>query len=157
MRTFVAMLLANLMRSGRACMLPLGLCPSKGASCARIIAGLRALVLCQSHTCSCPSVTGACAPCSVFGLVLTLCPLRWAGGCAWHGLTASALSAPGMHVGDERHSGFECPAFDDIRRGFQHLFYDSRGAMRLLRWHACQKDVASCLLQLLDRIDETLT
>ena len=27
----------------------------------------------------------------------------------------------------------------------------------LLMWHPCQKDVASCLLQLLDRIDETLT
>ena len=64
---------------------------------------------------------------------------------------------PGMHVGDERHYVFECPAFDDIRRGFQHLFDDSHGAMRLLMWHPCQKDVASCLLQLLDRIDETLT
>ena len=28
---------------------------------------------------------------------------------------------PGMHVGDERHYVFECPTFDDIRRGFQHL------------------------------------
>ena len=64
---------------------------------------------------------------------------------------------PGMHVGDERHYVFECPAFDDIRRGFQQLFGDSHGAMRLLMWHPCQKDVASCLLQLLDRIDETLT
>ena len=66
---------------------------------------------------------------------------------------------PGMYVGDERHYVFECPAFDDIRRGFQHLFDDSHGpgAMRLLMWHPCQKDVASCLLQLLDRIDETLT
>ena len=52
---------------------------------------------------------------------------------------------------------FFCPAFDDICRGFQHLFDDSHGAMRLLMWHQCQKDVASCLLQLLDRIDETLT
>ena len=25
---------------------------------------------------------------------------------------------PGMHVGDARHYVFECPAFDDIRRGF---------------------------------------
>ena len=68
-----------------------------------------------------------------------------------------ARVCPGMHVGDERHHVFECPAFDDIRRGFQHLFDDSRGAMRLLMWHPCQKDVASCLLQLLGRIDETLT
>ena len=43
---------------------------------------------------------------------------------------------PGMHVGDERHYVFECPAFDDIRRGFQHLF-DSRGAMRLLSCCCC--------------------
>ena len=49
------------------------------------------------------------------------------------------------------------PCLDAIRRGFQHLFDDSRGAMRLLMWHPFQKDVASCLLQLLDRMDETLT
>ena len=49
------------------------------------------------------------------------------------------------------------PCFDDIRVGFRQLFDDSHGAMRLLMWHPCQKDVASCLLQLLDRIDETLT
>ena len=63
---------------------------------------------------------------------------------------------PGMHLGDERYH-VECPAFDDIRRGFQNLVDDSHGAMRLLMWHPFQKDVASCLLQLLDRIDETLT
>ena len=68
-----------------------------------------------------------------------------------------ARVCPGMRVGDERHYVFECPAFDDIRRGFQHLFDDSHGAMRLLVWHPCQKDVASCLWQLLDRIDETPT
>ena len=56
---------------------------------------------------------------------------------------------PGMHMGDERHCVFERPAFDDIRRGFQHRFDDSHGAMRLLMWHPCQKDVASCWLQLL--------
>ena len=60
-------------------------------------------------------------------------------------------------MGDKRHYVFECHAFDDIRRGFQHHFDDSHGAMRLLMWHPRQKDVASCLLQLLDRIDETLT
>ena len=32
---------------------------------------------------------------------------------------------PGMHAGDERHYVFECPAFHDIRLGFQHLFDDS--------------------------------
>ena len=62
-----------------------------------------------------------------------------------------------MDCSCQRHYVFECPAFDDIRRGFQHLFDDSRGAMRLLMWHPCQKDVAYRLLQLLDRIDETLT
>ena len=36
---FVAMLLADLMRSGRACMLTLGLRPPKGPSCACVIAG----------------------------------------------------------------------------------------------------------------------
>ena len=40
-------------------------------------------------------------------------------------------SCPGMHVGDERHYVFECPAFDDILRGLQHLFDDSHGAMRM--------------------------
>ena len=64
---------------------------------------------------------------------------------------------PAMHVGDERHYVFECPALGDIRLGFQHLFEDSHGDMRLFVWHPYQKDVASCLLQLLDRIDETLT
>ena len=68
-----------------------------------------------------------------------------------------ARACPGMHVGDERHYVFERPAFDDIHRGFQHFFDGSHGAMRLLVWHPCQKDLASCLLQLLDRIDETLT
>ena len=63
---------------------------------------------------------------------------------------------PGMHVDDERHDDSECPAFDDIRHGFQQRFDDSHGAMRLLMWHPCQKDVASQLLQLLDGIDETL-
>ena len=52
--SFVAMLLANLMRSGRAYMLPLGQRPPEGPNCARIIPGLHALVRCQSHTFSCP-------------------------------------------------------------------------------------------------------
>ena len=64
---------------------------------------------------------------------------------------------PGMHVGDERHYDLGCPAFEKIRRGLQHLFDDRCGAMRLVMWHPCQKNVASCLLQLLDRIDETVT
>ena len=51
---------------------------------------------------------------------------------------------PGMmQVGDERHYVFECPAFDDIRRGFQHLFDDSCGAMRLLIWHVMVFDTVS--------------
>ena len=65
---------------------------------------------------------------------------------------------PGMHVGDERHFVCGCTAFDDIRRGVQHLFR-VMGPRRLFMWHPCQKDAASssCLLQLLDRNDETLT
>ena len=51
---FVTMRLANLMRSGRACMLLLDLRPAKGQSCAHTIVGLRALVPCQSRTFSCP-------------------------------------------------------------------------------------------------------
>ena len=90
---FVAMLLANLVRSGRACMLPLDLCPPKGRNCAHIIIGFLTLIPCQSRTFSCPCVTDVCATCFFIGLVLTHCPLRWAGGCAWHGLPASALSA----------------------------------------------------------------
>ena len=42
----LAMLLVKIMRSGRACMLLLGLHPPKGPNCASIIAGLRALVQC---------------------------------------------------------------------------------------------------------------
>ena len=52
---------------------------------------------------------------------------------------------------------FECPVLGDVCRGFQHSFDDSHGAKRLFIWRTCQKDVASCLCQLLDRIDETLT
>ena len=51
---FVMILLADLLRSGRACVLPLGLHPPKGLNFAGIIAGVRALVQCQSHTFSCP-------------------------------------------------------------------------------------------------------
>ena len=64
---------------------------------------------------------------------------------------------PGMHVGDERHYVFDCPSFDDIRMQHSRLFDDSHGAMRLFMWHPHQKGVASCLLQMLDRIDQLLT
>ena len=78
---------------------------------------------------------------------------RYPGWMDWSSLPLSrAPLCPGMQVGDERHSVSECLAFDDIRREFQHLFYDSHGAMRLLMWHPCQKDVALCLLQLLERV-----
>ena len=65
----VAMLLAKMVRSGRAYMLQSGL-----------------------HPFSCPRMTYACIACVVFGLVLAPCPLRRAGGCAWHRLRASAVS-----------------------------------------------------------------
>ena len=38
-----------------------------------------------------------------------------------------------IHVGDERHYVFECPAFNDICCGFRHLFYDSCRAIRPLK------------------------
>ena len=63
----------------------------------------------------------------------------------------------GMHVGDERHYVFDCPSFHDICIRHSRLFDDSYGAMRLLMWHASQKGVASCLLQMLDRVDQLLT
>ena len=62
----------------------------------------------------------------------------------------------GMHLGDERHHVFECPAVEDIRRRYSMLFVDSHRAMRLFMWHPDQKGVAACLLQVLDRIDELL-
>ena len=44
------------------------------------------------------------------------------------------------------------PSFDNIRHGFWHLFCKSHRAMCLLtRDH---QDVASCLVQLLERIDD---
>ena len=39
----------------------------------------------------------------------------------------------------------------------QHLSYDSHGTMRLLMWHPHQKDIASCMLQSLNRVDEIVT
>ena len=72
-------------------------------------------------------------------------------------ITRKCPLCPGMHVGDERHHFFECLAFDDICHGFQHLSYDSHGAMHLFMWHPHQKDGALCLLQLPDGIDEILT
>ena len=53
---------------------------------------------------------------------------------------------PGMHVGDERQYVFECPAFDDIRRGFQQLFDDSHGHHFLRNMDSCMA-VPSLLLQ----------
>ena len=58
----------------------------------------------------------------------------------------------GMHVGDQRHYGLHCPLLGDIRNPHSRLFDDSHEAMRLFVWHRNQKSVASCLLQVLDRI-----
>ena len=63
----------------------------------------------------------------------------------------------GMHAADDGRCAFEFPAFDHICHGFQHLLDDSHWAMHLFMRHPYQKEVASSLLQLLDRIDETLT
>ena len=37
------------------------------------------------------------------------------------------------------------------------IFDDSHGATRLFIWHPHQKGVASCLLQMLDRVDQLPT
>ena len=52
---------------------------------------------------------------------------------------------------------FDCPSFDDIRTRHSSLFDDSHGAMRLFMWHPHRQGVASCLLQMLDRIEQLLT
>ena len=44
------------------------------------------------------------------------CPLKWARGCAWHGLRTSALSGQAC-MWDKRHLAVECATFDDIRHG----------------------------------------
>ena len=159
---FVVMLLANLMRSGRACMLPLGLRPPKGPSCN----------LCMYHRWFARigpvpepyfrlSISARCMRrlfCFRLGAYALPIEMGRRLRMAWDARVCPlCLLCLGMHVGDERHYVLECPAFDDIHRGFQHLFDDSHEAMRLLMWHLCQKDVASCLLQLLGRIDESLT
>ena len=53
----------------------------------------------------------------------------------------------------ERHYVFDCPSFDDIRMLHSRPFDDSHGAMRLFMWHSHQKGVASCLLQMLDKLN----
>ena len=58
-----------------------------------------------------------------------------------------------MHVGNQRHWQFWLPLFDEG----PSFSYDSPEAMRLFMWHLYQKGVASCLLHLLDGIDEFLT
>ena len=102
-----------------------------------------------------------CLFCSWLGAhvyTVSSCPLTWARGCAWHGLHASALSGQACIWG-ERHLAFECPTFDDIRYGFQHLSFDSHGAMRLLMqgfvWHKDQKAVCHCLAAILNVADDS--
>ena len=60
-------------------------------------------------------------------------------------------------MGDERGHDFECPVFVDIRHGFQHLYDDIHGAMRIFMWQSRKKVIALCLMQLLDRIYGILT
>ena len=52
-----------------------------------------------------------------------------------------------MHLGDERHYGFQRLAVEDICRRDSRLSNDSHTAMRLFMWHPDQKGVASCLVQ----------
>ena len=85
--------------------------------------------------------------------------LQWEPGSCWLALardtcklSKASASAPDHEAGETY--GLCCQ--NGIAVSFL-LFDDSHGAMRLLMWHPCQKDVASCFLQLLDRIDATLT
>ena len=66
---------------------------------------------------------------------------------------------PSMHVGDEMHYVFECPAFEDIRRCFHHLFDDSHGAMRCLvgqQLHQSRLVGEGSLQQACDALGDTL-
>ena len=69
----------------------------------------------------------------------------------------SALSAQACMQVTKGTQAFECPAFHDIRHGFQQPFDDSHGAMRLLMCNPPQKDVALYLLQLHAGIIESMT
>ena len=62
----------------------------------------------------------------------------------------------GMHLGDEKHYVFECPTVENIRRRHFRLFDNSHRTMRLFTGDPNQKSFASCLLQILDEIDELL-
>ena len=53
---------------------------------------------------------------------------------------------PGMHLGNERHCVFLCPAVVDIRRHDARLFDDSHRTMRLSMWHPNQKGVGISLI-----------
>ena len=66
------------------------------------------------------------------------------------------LLCRGLHLGDERHYLFDYPPVEDICRRHSRLFDDSRRTMRLFMWHPDQKGTASCLLQIIDEIDELL-
>ena len=52
-------------------------------------------------------------------------------------MTRVARVCPGMHVGDESHYVFECPAFDDVHCGSQHL-YNHGGAGSEAEFATCQ-------------------
>ena len=168
MSRFVTMLLANLVRSGK-CMLPLGLHSPRGpdcASCAHSVASWFARMGPVLEPCFQLSLSDRCVRCSLhFWLDAHALPIEMGRRPPTPGLCMAQVAricpvCPGMHAGDERHYLLESPAFDDIRRGFQHLFDDSHGAKRLFylfMWHTCQKDVALYLSQLLDRIAEALT
>ena len=82
-----------IMRSGKGCMHPQGLRFPRGRNCAHTTDGLHALGLCLSPITTCPRVARACAILIAFGLVPTVCPLRWASVCAWLVLPAFACCA----------------------------------------------------------------
>ena len=65
---------------------------------------------------------------------------------------------PGMHVGRKSIISLIAPHLMTLAAAIPCGFSDdSHGAMRLFIWHPHQKGVTSCLLQMLDRIDQLLT
>ena len=115
-------------RSGGTGLRPLH--PPKGPSRTRFITGFRTLVQYQRHRHFQPPLSDICIYCSFVCLLITFCPLRWAGGCARHGLPASALSAQACMwvMRGTIYCVFDCPAFDGICCGFEDLSDDSHGS-----------------------------
>ena len=145
-------LLASNTRSGRGCMPPQGLLLPRTPSYAYITGGLHASGLFQSPTFTCPWVAGACAVCFASGLGLHL-PIergrRLHMACVAH----VCPLCPGMHL---VMRGSTCPTVLLFRTFAAVIPSSLMTAMSLFMWHPNQKCVASCLLQIIERIDAEL-